>query len=566
MKLIIIFLVFLTFSCAKSRNGSQEEILLNTEFGIRRINQDDTLVGKGFGTVEKELKENCLDNISFKFIQNDNSNTYYFKDLSVENLNKELNINVNGSIDSSFIGINKDLDYLKLIADNSLITTNTAIRKVSNGYFQIEKLDKRANGFKMRELYSNLITKSKTEFIKICGSEFIEIQQLSAFLVLTAKIEYADKETKEYIDKKYNKNLNIFDEFNTSADGNFKLEELDENIRSKIKIFLYGFQLGGNNKQLNSILRKNSCTLKDLVECQVIFKMLQTYLNEGFLEQLDVHNYHQWVTSEIKTKQYSHVVITDETNNYLTDQLNIGDEISRFKEKLIRTNKKSHELYDKIRKFLQDEDKYNYSQDEIDIFKMNMLLAMNNYDKLKDISMECNKTYLIENCIEKYKNGFGVTLDIEDKMLDYKNVKHIDTFTFGDDIVKTKTGFYFRKLIPLSYFEGKKLNFILTDIKGYEAKGQAAELLCKKDFRKKFSEISPIIKYGAYIFHWPFLISLIDISVNDEFQRLDIIWNKKRTDIMKKDIQNFCGDKTEVFLVTKEKSDVSKVILRKVNE
>ena len=30
------------------------------------------------------------------------------------------------------------------------------------------------------------------------------------------------------------------------------------------------------------------------------FKMLQTYLNEGFLEQLDVHNYHMWVTSEIK--------------------------------------------------------------------------------------------------------------------------------------------------------------------------------------------------------------------------------------------------------------------------
>lgn len=565
MRLILI-LIFLVLSCAKPHNATQENVFLNTEFGIRRINQDDTLVGKGFGTVEKELKENCLDNIAFKFIQNDNSNTYYFKNLTVENLNKELNINVNGSIDSSFIGINKDLEYLKLIADNSLITTNTAIRKVSNGYFQIEKLDKRANGFKMREFYSNIIAKSRNEFIKICGSEFIEIQQLSAFLVLTAKIEYADKETKEYIDKIFNNNFNIFDEFNSNFDENSQLVLLNENIRNKIKIHLHGFQLGGNNKQLNSILRKNSCSLKDLVECKIIFKMIQTYLSEGFLEQLDVHNYHMWVTSEIKTKQYSHVVITDETNNYLTDQLNIGDDISRFKEKLIRVNKKSYELYEKIRKFLQEEDKYNYSQDEIDIFKMNMLLAMNNYDKLKDISLECNKTYLVENCIEKYKNGFGVIIDIEDKMLDYKNVKHIDTFTFGDDIVKTKTGFYFRKLIPLSYFEGKKLNFILADIKGYEAKGQAVELLCKKEFRKKFSEISPIIKYGAYIFHWPLLISLIDISINDEFQRLDIIWNKKRTDIMKKDIQKFCGDKTEVYLVTKEKSDVSKVILRKVNE
>ncbi len=566
MKIFLFFILFIISSCAKHQNNLQDEILLNTEFGIRRINQDDTIVGKGFGTVEKELKENCLDNISFKFIQNDNSNTYHYRNLSVENLNKELNINVNGSIDSSFIGINKDLDYLKQIIENPLITTNTVIRKVSNGYFQIDKLDKKANGFKMRELYSSIMAKNKSEFIKVCGNEFIEIQQLSSFLVLTAKIEYADKETKDYIEKKYNKNFNIFEELNTSGDEIPKLVQLEENIKSKIRIYLYGFQLGGNNKQLNSILRKNSCSLKDLVECQIIFKMLQTYLNEGFLEQLDVHNYHMWVTSEIKTKQYSHVVITDESNNYLTDQLNIGDEIARFKEKLISTNKKSYELYEKIRKFLQDEDKYNYTQDEVNIFKMNMLLAMDNYDKLKSISLECNKTYLIENCINKYKNGFGVTLDIEDKMLDYKNVKHIDTFTFGDDLVKTKTGFYFRKLIPISYFEGKKLNFIFADINGYEAKGQAVELQCKKDFRKKFSEISPIIKYGAYIFHWPFLISLIDISINDEYQRLDIIWNKKRTDIMKKDIQNFCGDKTEVFLVTKEKSEVSKVILRKVNE
>ena len=43
----------------------------------------------------------------------------------------------------------------------------------------------------MRELYSSIMAKSKSEFIKVCGNEFIEVQQLSSFLVLTAKIEYA---------------------------------------------------------------------------------------------------------------------------------------------------------------------------------------------------------------------------------------------------------------------------------------------------------------------------------------------------------------------------------------
>lgn len=563
-KYLSIILLLFIFSCKKSSENNMKNEKFQNEYSNRKISQDETIVGKGFGSVEKELKERCLDNISYKFIENKKIYTHYYSNLNLENLSNELNINVNGNIDSSFIAINKDLEYLKLNDLNSLVVSNTVIKKIGNGYFQLSKLDKRSHGYKMNEIYSNIMNQSISEYLKICGDEFIETQQLSAFLVLTAKIEFSDDDAKNKVMKFFNNRLNIFEEFNVDVLENAKIYALENNLKSKVKIYFYGFQLGGDHKQLNSILKKISCNLSDLSECFVQFKMLQTYLNEGFIEQLDIHNFHQWVTAEVKTKQYSNILITDQAENYLTDKINIGNNIILFKENLAKLNKRNAKFHENSRDFLNSQDIYNYSLDEVEIFKTSLKISGKNYDKLREVYLNCGKSYLVEKCIGKYANGFDVNFDLEDKMLDYKKIQHIDTLTFGDNLVKTKTGFYFKKSLPISLFEEKKLNFILLDIYGYEVKSDAIELHCKKDFSKKFDEISPVIKYGAFIFHWPFLINLIDISVNDDFQRLDIIWNKKRSDILKNDIYKYCGEKGEVFLVTKEGSQVSRIILRKV--
>lgn len=566
-KMIIILFLFIT-SCGQKETDDKFEnkMYLNNNYSANKIFTDESIVGKGFSSVEKAIKENCLENTSFDFHHNNKSSVMYYNDLSIDELSKELNININGDIDKYLPNINSELSYLQRTSPDSLTLTSTLISKVHNGYFLLKKMDKRILGFKVNDLYKSIIDKKKSEFIKICGDEVIEKQQLSAYLVFTASIEFESLQARTALKKVLGEKGDIFTEMNMDSDEKSLLLSIDEKMRKQIKINLFGFQLGGDTRLIQPVLKKRTCLLSNIEECILLFKKVHSYASENFIDQLDYKHYDKWITSEIKTKQYSKFMLLDSNSSYLSDQFNFGIDYAKFSSMLIDINRKNVNLIIRFKWIVEHDYMHNYSKNEIQLFKKNIEIARNNLTTIDNIFSECNTSHGLHECVSKYnQNNTTLLPKIDDDLINYKKQEHIDTYSLGTEIIETKNGFYFKKTLDLSIFdERKKIDYVLMDINDYEVTGQGIELICKKDFRKKYESVPSIYKYGIYISHWPLLLSLIDISGNDEFQRLDVIWNKKRSDILKKDIIKYCGEKSEIFFLTKEGSSISKVILRRI--
>lgn len=93
--------------------------------------------------------------------------------------------------------------------DSSSIVT--LIANVTNGKNILKKTDSSIPGYKINDFYKSIFDKTKFEFIKVCGDEIIESQKLSAFLVITARMDFKNKASKDAFESTIGANKNIFE-------------------------------------------------------------------------------------------------------------------------------------------------------------------------------------------------------------------------------------------------------------------------------------------------------------------------------------------------------------------
>ena len=87
------------------------------------------------------------------------------------------------------------------------------------------------------------------------------------------------------------------------------------------------------------------------------------------------------------------------------------------------------------------------------------------------------------------------------------------------------------------------------------------ELHCRKDYKSKIKNVNIGIWLSNFINQWPTVYTLIDKAINDEYQTLDVIWNRKDSDITASQIIEHCGQNNKLFSLTEFNSNIKKVVI-----
>jgi hypothetical protein len=526
-----------------------------------QIESHSSIIGKGFSSIDKTIKNSCLENTYHEFIPNGKSQVSFFNNLSSQDLNEKLNINTNGKIHGPQGEVSIDSSYLQMLDTNDSSSTVTLIANVTNGKNILKKTDSSIPGYKINDFYKSIFDKTKSEFIKVCGDEIIESQKLSAFLVITARMDFKNKASKDAFESTIGANKNIFEEIGGNNSTSFS--NIDDKIKKSIKITISGTQLGGDFKQLQSILKKNVCNLNQIEQCNQIFETINNYFSNEFLTQLDSNNESVWVTSEIKSTPYSKILILNEKGEYYSDHFNFGLDYTKFSKNLSNIKETSSIIYSKLKSVLDHEKSKHFSQNELNYYNQNLSNAQNNVRVIDEYFSDCNSSHNLHNCISKYNTFSNDYFSPIDESLKNLSIgEHVATYNSGIETFGINSVLFMKKDIDNHIFKNdKKLRFLLLDKDNYELNDEIMELHCRKDYKSKIKDVNIGIWLSNFINQWPTVYTLIDKAINDEYQTLDVIWNRKESDLTASQIVEYCGVNNKLFSLSQFNSNIKKVVI-----
>lgn len=563
-QLVFCFILVLFISCGKKNNNETSETqnseLINLQHLMQKqLEYSSSIIGKGYSSIENLTKNNCLENTTYEFIANGRSQISFYHNLSSDELNEKLNINTNGKINSVQGNVVFDINYLNNSDNKDLSSTVTLIANVTNGKNTLIKSSNDIYGYKLNDFYRSIFEKNKAEFIKVCGDGVVESQKLSAFLVITARIDFKNKESKYEFESKLGADKNIFQEI--SSNGELKFSQDSKNNKNDIKITISGLQLGGDFTKLQTILKKNVCNLNQIEQCNQMFDTINEYFSNEFQNQLDINNQNLWVTSEIKTIPYSQLIILNDKGEYFSDQFNFGLDYANFSDKLSFLKETNKEIRKNIKKILDHSNAKHFSNEELEYLNRNLLSSENNLNVIEDFFADCNSLKSLNNCLSKYlKEAKEYFLPVDKKLSNLEVENHVISYHIGIDNININEIPYKKRDIENRIFNDQKnLKFVLLDFKRSEIKDQSVELYCEKKFSTKINTVHKGVWFSFVLNIWPTLYTLISKAVNDEYYLLDIITNKKKTDILLKDINRYCGQKANLFIASKPESLVNKI-------
>lgn len=570
MKKYMIHTILLSLSisaCSKnfnSTNSTTEQSELNSNHLSMFLENHDThtsLIGKGYNSVDRTIKNNCLDNTYHEFIPSGKSEINFFNDLTSDELDKKLNINVNGKLHAPQGDISIDTSFLNMLNTNQASTTVTLIANVTNGKNKLRRVNEHSPGYKINDFYKSIFDKKKAEFIKVCGDEVIESQKLSAYLIITARIDFKNKATKDAYEARVGGGKNIFEEIGVNGGGS--LSNLDEKTRKSIKITVAGTQLGGNFKQLQSILKKNVCNLSQFEQCNQMFDTINNYFSNEFMEQLDTKNENSWIVSEIKSLPYSKLIILNDKLEYFSDQFNYGLDYAKFSAKLSNIKETSSEVYRNIRKILSHDNARHFSANEKAHLNENLMKSQNNINMVDEYFSECDNSEAFNICIKKYQTYLDQNYSPLDEELRTAKVNNfLTTYNTGIERFTLENVNFYKKDIEKNLFkDSSKLSFVLTDNEGNEINDQSIELVCQLDYKSKLSKVNPGVWISAIISNIPTFYTLIQKAVTNEYSVLDILWNGKESDLTTRYINDNCGKNGKLFLASDINTNVNRVVI-----
>lgn len=566
--------------CAISLIGCQDKSIkedtkihnpqhLNANFISTYLENHDlhtSIIGKGYNSVDKTIKNNCLDNTYYEFIPSGKSEINFFNDLNIDELNEKLDININGKLHSPQGDISLDTNFLKLLNTNQSSATVTLIANITNGKNKLKRENTHSPGFRIHDFYTSIFTKNRAEFIKVCGDEIIESQRLSAYLIITARIDFKNKAAKESYEAKVGGDKNIFEEIGLNGGGSFS--NLDENTRKSIKITIAGTQLGGDFKQLQSILKKNVCNLNQFEQCNQMFETINTYFSSTFMNQLDTKNQNSWIISEIKSIPYSKLIILNDNLEYFSDQFNYGLDYAKFSNKLSNIKDTNLEIYKNIKKIMKHDNSKYFSNDEKNYLENQLDNSQNNINIVDEFFSECDAQIGLKECIKKHQTYLDTHYSPVDPELKTAKInKHIATYNTGIETFEINNHIFYKKDLEQGIFKDTaKLSFTLTDSIGNEINDDSIEIVCQQDYKSKLRKVNPGIWISALITNIPTFYTLIEKATNAEYTVLDFIWNGKESDLTNRYIKDHCGKNGSVFFVTGMDSPIKKVAIWEVAE
>ncbi len=553
-------------SCSKKNtkdasNLSETQNLNSNHMYMVLENHDShtSIIGKGYNSVDKTIKNNCLQNTYHEFIPSGKSEINFFNDLTSDELNEKLNFNINGKLHAPQGDLSIDTGFLNMLNTNQASTTVTLIANVTNGKNRLRRVNEHSPGYQINNFYKSIFDKKKAEFIKVCGDEIIESQKLSAYLIITAKIDFKNKATKDAYEAKVGGGKNIFEEI--GVNGGASLSNLDEKTRKSIRITVAGMQLGGNFKQLQSILKKNVCNLNQFEQCNQMFDTINNYFSNEFMNQLDTKNENSWIVSELKSIPYSKLIILNDKLEYFSDQFNYGLNYAKFSSRLSQIKELNTEVYNNLRKIQNHENARHFSADEKAHLNENLRNSQNNINMVDEYFSECDSSEAFSTCIKKYQDYLDHNYSpIDEELKTVKVNNYLTSYNTGIEIFTLENVNFYKKDIEKNLFNDfRKLSFTLTDNQGNEVNDQSIELVCQLDYRSKLSKVNPGVWLSAIISNIPTFYTLIQKAVQQEFSVLDIVWNGKESDLTPRYISDNCGKNGKLFFVSDVNTKVNKV-------
>ncbi|WGL59327.1 hypothetical protein QEJ31_12415 [Pigmentibacter sp. JX0631] len=567
MKLIylaILNLIVLILTACGEKKQTQTELykvdnLFTSEVFQKQSEMTSAIVGKGFSSIENKLKNSCLDNTSFEFIPDGRSQISFYNNISSSELNEILNINTNGKLNSLQGNITFDSGYLSNLKASELSSTVTLVSSVTKGMNSLIKNDNSENGFKINNFYSSIFEKNKSEFIKICGDSVVEKQKLSAFLIITAKIDFKNKESKISFENRINGDKNIFNGINSFVD--FKYSNANEKINNDIKITISGIQLGGDFIQLQKILKKNVCNLNQIEQCNQMFETINEYFSNEFQNQLDLNDNALWITSSIKTTPYSQIIIVNNSGEYFSDKFNFGLDYANFSDKLNIIKEENKKLNTKLKNTLSQNKHIYLSNEQLKYYNTNLINSEINLNVIDDYFSDCQNLKSLDNCVVKYlKEAKEAFLPIDLRIMNESIGNHIRSYHIGvSDIIISKENYKKRDIDERIFSNEKNLKFVLLDPNRNEVRNEKISIYCEKKYSKKIESVNKGFWLTFILNVWPTIYTIISKAVNEEYYLLDNITNMKKSDLILHDIKNYCGNEAKIFFASKPDSLVSKI-------
>ncbi|MGY3804051.1 hypothetical protein ACWNT8_08325 [Pigmentibacter ruber] len=560
---ILNLFVLVASACGENKNSLIDQQTIQNSFSseVYQKQSDNILsiIGKGFSSIENMTKNNCLDNTSYEFIPDGRSQISFYNNISSSELNEILNINTNGKINSLQGNIFFDSGYLSNLKASELSSTVTLISSVTKGVNSLIKNNNSENGFKINKFYSSIFEKNKSEFIKICGDTVVEKQKLSAYLIITAKLDFKNKESKISFENKINGDKNIFNEINSFAD--FKYISSKDKINNDIKITISGMQLGGDFIQLQKILKKNVCNLNQIEQCNQMFETINEYFSNEFQNQLDLNDNSSWITSSIKTIPYSQVIIVDESGEYFSDKFNFGLDYANFSDKLKIVKEENKKLNSAVKNILAHNSHVHLSNEQVNYYNKNLINSEINLNVIDDYFSDCQSLKSLDNCLVKYlKEVKEAFLPIDSRLMNETIGKHVRSYHVGlTDIVINKEIYKKRDIDERLFSNEKNLKFVLLDPNRNEVRNEKISIYCQKRYVKKLENVNKGFWLTFILNAWPTIYTIISKAVNEEYYLLDNITNMKKSDIILHDIKSYCGKEAKIFFASKPDSLISKI-------
>ncbi|MGY3803815.1 hypothetical protein ACWNT8_07135 [Pigmentibacter ruber] len=483
--------IFFVIACSKTggfnnpaTNISRE--MIESSFPKEIIELNKTLdfrydsVGKGFNSLTGTTSERCFENDSVQFIDAPASNITYEENLSSSQILSKIGIGINLNIPLQVTGglitLSPEINYARDSSVSELSKTSHLVIEIKKGYNQIFIKDK-INSFKMKDNYYKLVKQSLGEFFNTCGDEVIVKQFLKAQLFITAKYTFPDINVKkefenamgtsmfnpfiifakkeelkesisvpnlnaeskiepkprkltEFLDalkKDYNV---LFTEKGSglSPEIKIKLNKISQKNLEKIFLSIKAIQLGGDPKKLPSFA-VSACNLSDLKTCDSIFKLIQIYAANNFLDQLqDEKNLEQqnpeykFYAGEFEKVLYSSIPI------FSNDNININQDIEKYSDNSILFS----QLKLNIRNDINDSfSKYLFAQ-EIKSAKSFNLLAKNEINLVNSTLSLAEKNLF--NLMRFVRQCYSDTIKCQNEYSNSKNIFHQNFEKNFDDI------------------------------------------------------------------------------------------------------------------------------------
>lgn len=321
----ICFFSFLSISCAKNINENLEDNdLISLNNVVTSSDIGSSFLSQGYFNMGHSFKKSCvnLDSKDYYDSEGDMTSSIMYKENLDENDFKKmfstqntLSVNSNISLNSDTVSAGMtplELNYVRDASVKKLSKSVTYYSYVNLGEQNYGGLNNKISLLKEFDSYfdksGNLIR--PYDFVKNCGDELVASQKLSSKLMITVKLSFADERVLSQFNNKIG---NLFIEHSGGAlklNSDFVIKNLSSDIQKKIRLNIYGVQLGGKPQKLINLLSLNtSCSLDKIPDCQGIFEKINNYIANDYMNQLDNKDKSSWYIENSKTVPYENLRI-----------------------------------------------------------------------------------------------------------------------------------------------------------------------------------------------------------------------------------------------------------------